>query len=90
MNEESSAERTLKSSPNGDDVVVQRHRTAIKRTGFSLPVKCMLRDGLLDPSTQLFDYGCGHGRDLELLSGMEIPCDGWDLPVQGSNLRHAG
>ena len=78
MTEESSANRTLTTSLNGDDVLVHRHRTAIKRTGFSLPVKCMLRDGLLDPSSQLFDYGCGHGRDLELLSDMEIPCNGWD------------
>jgi DNA phosphorothioation-associated putative methyltransferase len=78
MSEESTAKRTLKSSLSGEDVLVHRHRTAIKRTSFSLPVKCMLRDGLLDPSTQLFDYGCGHGRDLELLSDMEIPCDGWD------------
>ena len=78
MSEESTAKRTPKSSLSGEDILVHRHRTAIKRTSFSLPVKCMLRDGLLHPSTQLFDYGCGHGRDLELLSDMEIPCDGWD------------
>jgi hypothetical protein len=28
---------------------VQRHRIAIRRSEFSLPVKCLLRDGLLDP-----------------------------------------
>lgn len=78
MSEESTPKRTLKSPLSGEDVLVHRHRTAIKRTSFSLPVKCMLRDGLLGQSTQLFDYGCGHGRDLELLSDMEIPCDGWD------------
>ncbi len=78
MSEESTPRRTLKSPLSGEDVLVHRHRTAIKRTSFSLPVKCMLRDGLLGQSTQLFDYGCGHGRDLDLLSDMEIPCDGWD------------
>lgn len=67
-----------KSSLSGDGVLVHRHRTAIKRTSFSLPVKCMLRDGLLSQTTSLFDYGCGHGRDLELLAEMEIHCDGWD------------
>lgn len=59
-------------------VKIERHRTAIKRAGFSLPVKCMLRDGLLDKSKTLFDFGCGHGRDLDLLADMEIACSGWD------------
>jgi hypothetical protein len=30
-------------------------------------VACLLRDGLLDSSKTLFDYGCGHGQDLQLL-----------------------
>ncbi|MCO8123526.1 DNA phosphorothioation-associated putative methyltransferase [Stieleria sp. TO1_6] len=38
----------------------------------------MLRDGLLDKSKTMFDYGCGHGRDLDLLEDMEIECSGWD------------
>lgn len=38
----------------------------------------MLRDGLLENSKTLLDYGCGHGRDLELLESMEIECNGWD------------
>ncbi|WP_165440726.1 DNA phosphorothioation-associated putative methyltransferase [Rubripirellula amarantea] len=59
-------------------VKIKRHRTAIKRASFSLPVKCMLRDGLLDKSKTMFDYGCGHGRDLDLLENMEIECTGWD------------
>ncbi len=63
---------------NGQPVKIKRHRTAIKRASFSLPVKCMLRDGLLDKSKSLFDYGCGHGRDLDLLSDMEVECHGWD------------
>lgn len=57
---------------------IARHKTAIRRPSFSLPIKCLLRDGLLGPSTALFDYGCGHGQDLKLLSDMEIECDGWD------------
>jgi len=59
-------------------VKIERHRTAIKRASFSLPVKCMLRDGLLDKTKKLFDYGCGHGRDLDLLAHMEVECSGWD------------
>lgn len=57
---------------------IQRHKTAIRRVSFSLPIKCVLRDGLLDPSRTLFDYGCGRGQDLTLLGGLGINADGWD------------
>lgn len=57
---------------------VARHKTAIKRQSFSLPVKCMLRDGLLDSSRTFFDYGCGYGQDVAMLSDMDIPSSGWD------------
>jgi len=57
---------------------IPRHRTAIRRGDFSLPVKCALRDGLVDLSTTVFDYGCGHGRDIELLAERGIVSQGWD------------
>jgi DNA phosphorothioation-associated putative methyltransferase len=57
---------------------VQRHRAAIRRSDFSLPVKCVLRDSLLDPDDWVFDYGCGHGDDLRHLQGLGFHCDGWD------------
>lgn len=57
---------------------IARQKTAIRRPSFSLPIKCLLRDGLLNPSKKMFDYGCGHGQDLKLLSDMDIQCDGWD------------
>ncbi|MEO2016234.1 MAG: DNA phosphorothioation-associated putative methyltransferase, partial [Fuerstiella sp.] len=57
---------------------IARHKTAIRRQSYSLPVKCMLRDGLLDNSATYFDYGCGHGQDLELLADSGISCSGWD------------
>ena len=37
-----------------------------------------LRDGVLKPDDQFFDYGCGHGEDVEFLKGMGIRADGWD------------
>jgi len=64
--------------------IIPRHKTAIRRTSVSLPIKCLLRDGLLDPSKSLFDYGCGHGQDIELLQEMGIPSGGWD-PVHRPN-----
>ncbi len=57
---------------------IARHKTAIRRPSFSLPIKCLLRDGLLDSTTTLFDYGCGRGQDLELLAAMGIAASGWD------------
>ena len=57
---------------------IPRHRTAIKRRDLSLPVKCALRDGLVSPSSTLFDYGCGRGRDIELLRSQGFDASGWD------------
>jgi len=57
---------------------IPRHKTAIRRGDFSKPVKCLLRDGLLDEARSLFDYGCGRGEDLSLLAERRIACDGLD------------
>ena len=38
----------------------------------------MLRDRLIDQSVTVFDYGCGRGEDLELLSAERIAVNGWD------------
>ena len=63
---------------NANETEIARHKTAIRRPSFSLPIKCLLRDGLVHAETTVFDYGCGHGQDIELLRGSGIPCDGWD------------
>ena len=57
---------------------VQRHRAAIRRSDFSVPLKCVLRDSLLDRPDTLFDFGCGHGDDLRHLTELGFDCDGWD------------
>ena len=49
---------------------IQRHRAAIRRSDFSLPLKCVLRDNLLGHGDSLFDYGCGHGDDLRQLQSL--------------------
>jgi hypothetical protein len=53
-----------KTRPAAPAPEVQRHRVAIRWSQFSLPVKCLLRDGLSDRSDLLFDYDCGHADDL--------------------------
>ena len=42
----------------------------------------LLRFGFLDGSQSVFDYGCGRGDDLRLLSGLNVPSSGWDPPFR--------
>jgi DNA phosphorothioation-associated putative methyltransferase len=44
----------------------------------SRPVRTALTDGLINSQTDVFDYGCGHGDDLEHLRRQGIICSGWD------------
>jgi len=55
-----------------DNPTIQRHKTAIRRGDFSRPVKCLLRDGLVGKDVSFFDYGCGRGEDVELLTAEGI------------------
>jgi DNA phosphorothioation-associated putative methyltransferase len=57
---------------------IHRHKTAIRRGDFSRPVKCLLRDGLVGKQVTFFDYGCGRGEDIELLTADGVTCGGWD------------
>ncbi|QEG39345.1 DNA phosphorothioation-associated putative methyltransferase [Roseimaritima ulvae] len=57
---------------------IKRHRAAIRRREYSLPVKCLLRDNLLNEDRPLFDYGCGHGDDLFGLCAEGFVCSGFD------------
>jgi DNA phosphorothioation-associated putative methyltransferase len=68
----------------GDDLPVEtsngvaRHRTAIKRYDLSKPVKLLLERGLLQKQDTIFDYGCGHGMDIEALQSLGYTVSGWD------------
>ncbi len=55
-----------------------RHKTAIVRTDYSRPIRIALADGLIDPATTVFDYGCGLGDDVRHLGLRGIPSWGWD------------
>ena len=59
--------------------MVQRHKTAIRRNKISRPVNLLLEYGLLKSDSSFFDYGCGHGQDLDLLkkNGFDN-VEGWD------------
>jgi DNA phosphorothioation-associated putative methyltransferase len=58
--------------------LIKRHRTAIRRTEYSRPIRVALESGLISEQTKVFDYGCGQGDDLRRLSRAGIPCAGWD------------
>ncbi len=59
-------------------VPVERHRTAIKRYDLSKPVKTLLERGLLRKDDTFFDFGCGHGMDIQALNSLDYKATGWD------------
>ena len=63
---------------NGEELDIARHRTAIKRYDLSKPVKRLLERGLFRKSETFFDYGCGHGMDVEALQNLGYQASGWD------------
>jgi len=67
---------------------IPRHKTAIRRGDFSRPVKCILRDGLIDQSHTILDYGCGRGEDVALLSDDGFSAAGWDPVYRPEGPRH--
>jgi DNA phosphorothioation-associated putative methyltransferase len=70
-------------------VEVVRHRTAIKRYDISKPVKQLLERGLLMKKDTFFDYGCGHGMDVDALQNLGFKAAGWDplLRPQAPKMR---
>ncbi len=61
---------------------IARHRTAIKRYDLSRPVKQVLERGLLRKADSFFDFGCGHGMDVEALRMLGCSAQGWDPAFQ--------
>ena len=59
-------------------VDVARHRTALSRRNLSQPMGLMLRLGMLEEEGSLFDYGCGQGDDVAILTNNGFTAFGWD------------
>lgn len=64
---------------------IQRHKTALIRRDLSKPVKTLLELGQLRRGESFFDYGCGHGGDVEAVEKLGHPSTGWD-PVHAPNV----
>ncbi len=67
---------------------IYRHRTAIGRTDFSLPVRLGLELGIIKKDATFFDYGCGRGNDLKLLSKKGYNVSGWDPNFSPDSEKH--
>jgi DNA phosphorothioation-associated putative methyltransferase len=52
--------------------------TAMKRVELSRPIRLALESGVIRPVDGVFDYGCGHGQDIEFLRELGHDATGWD------------
>lgn len=65
--------------PKGAPVIdVARYKTALSRRDLSQPVSLMLRWGVIERESSVFDYGCGQGDDVAILNANGIEAFGWD------------
>lgn len=59
-------------------VPIRRGQTALHRVSCSRPIALALAEGLISKTTDVFDYGCGHGADIRFLRARRIRAKGWD------------
>jgi len=57
---------------------IERHKTAIRRYSLSRPVSLLLQNSIIRPGQKVFDYGCGHGHDVEILQQQGFEIAGYD------------
>ncbi len=65
-------------APIPEALEIERHRAAIVRTDLSKPVKLAIESAILSQDTTFFDYGCGHGGDIQRLAKQGYSSAGWD------------
>lgn len=68
----------VESSYQSEPLEIERHRAAMFRTELSRPVRLAIESAILNKDTTFFDYGCGHGGDIERIAGLDYTCAGWD------------
>lgn len=66
---------------------IERHRAAIVRTDLSRPVRLAIESAILNNNTTFFDFGCGHGGDIERVANLGYTSAGWD-PYYRSDTPH--
>jgi DNA phosphorothioation-associated putative methyltransferase len=70
-----------------EPVRVERHRTALQRYSLSTPMQALFRHGFLDGRGTVFDYGCGRGDDVRILTELGLSATGWDPHFAAKNDR---
>jgi len=54
------------------------YKTAIKRTDASAPLKYLLSQNKISDTQMILDYGCGRGKDVEVLAQNGYSVGGYD------------
>ncbi len=57
---------------------IDRHKAAIVRSQSSKPIRLAIEAELFEPGAVFFDYGCGHGADIEYIRKLGYESEGWD------------
>jgi DNA phosphorothioation-associated putative methyltransferase len=71
-------QNTQLQTPKKSKPKIDRHKAAIVRAQSSKPVRLAIEAALFEPSTVFFDYGCGHGADIEYIRRLGYESEGWD------------
>jgi DNA phosphorothioation-associated putative methyltransferase len=61
-----------------ESLEIERHRAAIARHDISRPVRLAIDWQILNQETSFFDYGCGHGGDVQRVAKLGYSSAGWD------------
>ena len=70
--------RVIRSKVDSSGQKIARHRTALVRSSLSSPIEFAIKFELLTEEFTLFDYGCGRGDDIALLTADGFDTVGWD------------
>jgi len=70
--------KTHRDAPPPSTLSIDRHKAALVRTSLSKPVRLALEAGLFTPSSSFFDYGCGHGGDVQRTAEKGFASSGFD------------
>jgi DNA phosphorothioation-associated putative methyltransferase len=61
-----------------NDFIKRAAKTAISRHKISAPTMFLLKQGLISKDKTILDYGCGYGKDTEVLKSLGFNVVGYD------------
>jgi DNA phosphorothioation-associated putative methyltransferase len=69
--------------------MINRGKTAIYRNRLSKPTQLAVESSIINNTMTVFDNGCGHGKDVELLGELGYTVAGYDLVHFSNNPKIA-